>query len=328
LISGLGRYGLAGMLTDLDGDDVAVRFARRLRLPIERVHKRSVRLTVSFREDRQWRLLDLRAAIESVDDHGLKLKLDLPVAPDVIEKLQSLIGGRPSAPDRDAAAVRKVDPAAVTLTSVAAPHGSTGDAFSDAVHTFSQHWLERILSGIEQNLTSRGQRERGPQARMQTQDDLAQLKDARTTIEMDFRRKLIEVVGEIDQPGTRLSVRESTVDRTLSLLNTARLEDMMGFVDVVQSIEVITHPKMITLCHALTRWTRRNVNEDNNPFRVEKMCESALSSILDNWSVAQSNRQAVNDALRDSAVALGSMFAGLTDVLKTDQQAVGRVANA
>jgi hypothetical protein len=329
LISGLGRYSLAGMLTAIDGDHLVVKFARRLRLPPERVQKRTVRLTVSFRDDRQWRMLDLRAAIEQVEDNGLRLRLDLPLASDIRERLQAIVNGVPAGDVTPLRTVHaKVDPAAATLTSIIAMGAGEGDAFARAVHTFSRHWLDRILSGIENKLNQRSEREKGPQARRQTQDDLIQLKELRPAIESAFRKKVAEVLDELNQPASNLAARESTVDRTLNLLNTARLEDMMGFVDVVQSIETITHPKMITLCHALTRAMRRNVNEDNNPFRAEKLCECALSSVLDIWSVAQSNRQVVNDAVRDSAVALGAMYAALTDALKSEQKTIDFRASA
>jgi hypothetical protein len=72
---------------------------------------------------------------------------------------------------------------------------------------------------------------------------------------------------------------------------------------------------MIKLGHCLTRLLYKDINDENNPLRAERLCEIALSTILDNWSGGQTNRTIINDALRESAPSLAAIYATLTEVL-------------
>lgn len=335
MISGIGRYSLACTMTGFEGDNLSVVLNPAIAIPPDKYHGRSVLLNLSLRIDSQWRMLGLRVVLAGINGASLQLRLSSPLAADVAIALQDILVGGPQpsviAHNSNAPVIApaKAFESTTTPESVAplvkaaskSAASSPEQACKNAARQLGVKWQQDILNRVTEKLDQRKSSEKLPQIRRQVRDDLASLGHAQENIVAEFRLKLEDVVSEIFEPVLRISSNESSVDRTLNLMNTARLEDMMSFVDVIRDIETVTHPKMIKLGHCLTRLLAKDVNDENNPLRAERLCELALSTILDNWSGGQTNRQFINDALRESAVSLAAIYSTLTDVLSPNSAA-------
>ncbi len=314
LVTGIGRHGMACWLTGVTGDELSLVVAHDATLGERDAGARTLLVNLSCFLERKWHLLNLRGTVAGVAGRAFRVRLTTPIAAELQAQLVARLSGggasqtsRPTTPPATGAQPDGAPFPAAARTpvqacrAIAAEHGA--------------QWVHALIARIDATLIEQGSTERHPAFRRRLEEDRATLALAQAAIQEEVAAQFAGSVEDMFNPTRDVAARERTVDRTMGLMNTAGLEEMMSFVDVVQAVDRTTHSQVLTLERRLSQLLQKAVNEDNNLLRAERLCEIVLGAIIDRWPGGASNRRVVTDAMGDTAAILNKAYTSMNDAL-------------
>ncbi|MCG3203178.1 MAG: hypothetical protein NFCOHLIN_03097 [Gammaproteobacteria bacterium] len=329
LVTGIGGHGMACWITGVTGDEISLVVAHDATLGEREVNAHTLLVNLSCFTGRKWHLISLRGRASGIAGRALRVRLAAPVGPEVQAYLLAcLSGGAAPLAGRSAVAeaapvegapagAGSIPPAAAkspaqVCRAIAAEHGA--------------RWMHALFAGIDEALIEEARAERHPAFRRRLEEDRATLALGQAAIQEEVAAQFAESVDDMFSPTRDVAARERTMDRTMGLMNTAGLADMMSFVDVVQAVDRTTHPQVLALERRLSQMLQKAVNEDNNLLRAERLCEIVLGVIIDRWPGGASNRKAVTDAIGDTAAILNKAYMAMNDALAPPATATASAA--
>ncbi|MCG3146167.1 MAG: hypothetical protein HONDAALG_04028 [Gammaproteobacteria bacterium] len=315
LVTGIGGHGMACWLTGVTGDELSLVVAHDSVLGERDAAARSLLVNLSCLLERKWHLLNLRGTMAGVAGRAFRVRLTTPIAAELQAQLLARLSG--GAASRTS---RSTTPPATCAQPAAAPSPvATASTPVEACRAIAgEHgaqWMHALIARIDATLTEQGSTERHPAFRRRLEEDRATLALAQAAIREEVAAQFAGSVDDMFNSRRDIAARERTMDRTMGLMNTAGLEDMMSFVDVVQAVDRTTHPQVLTLETRLSQLLQKAVNEDNNLLRAERLCEIVLGAIIDHWPGGASNRKVVTDAMGDTAAILNKAYTSMNDAL-------------
>jgi hypothetical protein len=318
LVTGIGGHGLACWITGVTSEEISLVAAHDAALTERETGGRTLLLNLSCSIERKWHLLSLRGTVTGVAGRAFRVRLLTPIAAGVqAHLLKRLSGGvavqagRPAAPAATALGSARPPVTSATVGVTKTP----AQRCREIVGEHATQWAQELIGLIDEALIAQGRTEKHPAFRRRLDEDRATLALAQAAMQEEVAAQLTESVDDMFNPVRDAAARERTMDRTMGLMNTAGLEDMMSFVDVVQTVDRTTHPQVVALEARLTELLQRPINEDNNLLRAERLCEIVLGILIDRWPGGASNRQVVTDAIRDTAACLNKAYMALNDTL-------------
>ncbi len=315
LVTGIGGHGMACWLTGVSREELSLVVAHDAALGEQNAGARTLLVNLSCFIGRKWHLLSLRGTVADVAGRAIRVCLTTPVAAEVQAHLLARLSGgvvspiprTPTAAATEAQPAGAPVPTSTPRTPVQACRAIAGE--------HGAQWMRALVAKIDETLIEQGSTERHPAFRRRLEEDRATLALAQAAIQEEVAAQFAESVDDMFNPTRDTAARERTMDRTMGLMNTAGLEDMMSFVDVVQAVDRTTHPQVLALERRLSQLLQKAVNEDNNLLRAERLCEIVLGVIIDRWPGGASNRKVVTDAMGDTAATLNKAYTAMNDAL-------------
>lgn len=315
LVTGIGGHGMACWLTAVSGEELSLVVAHDAALGERDAGARTLLVNLSCFIERKWHLLSLRGTVAGVAGRAFRVRLTTPVAAEVQAYLLGRLSGGVASPisRSSTAAATHAQPAGAPVP--ATTQRTPAQACRAIAGEHGAQWMRALVARIDETLIEQGRTERHPAFRRRLEEDRATLALGQAAIQEEVAAQFAESVDDMFNPTRDIVARERTMDRTMGLMNTAGLEDMMSFVDVVQAVDRTTHPQVLALERRLSQLLQKAVNEDNNLLRAERLCEIVLGVVIDRWPGGASNRKVVTDAIGDTAATLNKAYTAMNDAL-------------
>lgn len=318
LVTGIGRHGMACWITGVTGDEISLVVAHDAALGEREASAHTLLVNLSCFTGRKWHLLSLRGRASGIAGRAFRVRLAAPIAPEVQAYLLACLSGGVASPGGRAAEAEAAPAEGAPAAGGSNPPATAKSPAQVCRAIAAEHgarWMHALFAEIDEALIEEARAERHPAFRRRLEEDRATLALGQAAIREEVAAQFAESVDDMFSPTRDVAARERTMDRTMGLMNTAGLEDMMSFVDVVQAVDRTTHPQVLALERRLSQLLRRTVNEDNNLLRAERLCEIVLGVVIDRWPGGASNRKVVTDAIGDTAAILNKAYAALNDAL-------------